>query len=47
MTWLSIVFAGGIEAVKAVNPWAGIPIEMVRKLYEVYEKNRQKLPEGR
>jgi HEAT repeat protein/Cdc6-like AAA superfamily ATPase len=44
MTWLSIVFAGGIEAVKAVNPWAGIPIEMVRKLYEVYEKNRQKLP---
>jgi HEAT repeat protein len=47
MQWLSVVFAGGTEAVKVIYPWAGIPIEAVRKLCEIYEKNRQMLPEGK
>ncbi|TRU84128.1 MAG: hypothetical protein EWV76_16855 [Microcystis novacekii Mn_MB_F_20050700_S1] len=45
MTWLEVAFAGGVEAAKAFNPWVGIPIESVKKLYEVYTENQKKLPE--
>jgi hypothetical protein len=39
--WLSIIFAGGVEAVKIVFPPAGIPIEVAKRLYEIY--NRENL----
>ncbi|MDY6781757.1 MAG: hypothetical protein SW833_04240 [Cyanobacteriota bacterium] len=43
---LSVVFAGGVEAVKIVAPALGIPIEIGRRLYEIWERNRQQLPEA-
>ncbi len=39
---LSIVFAGSSEAVKILVPVAGIPIEVGKRLYEIYQKNRAK-----
>jgi HEAT repeat protein len=39
---LSIVFAGSSEAVKILVPVAGIPIEVGKRLYEIYKKNRAK-----
>lgn len=42
MACLSVAFAGGIETAKALNPWAGIPIEVLKKLYEVYQGNRKR-----
>ena len=44
MEGLSVVFEGGVEAAKAFNPWAGIPIEMLRKIYEIYTGNCKNLP---
>ncbi|MEW6492063.1 MAG: hypothetical protein AB1589_05880 [Cyanobacteriota bacterium] len=41
---LSVVFAGGIEAVKVLLPAAGIPIEVGKRLYEIYDRNRKQLP---
>ncbi|HAJ60020.1 MAG TPA: hypothetical protein DCP31_12795 [Cyanobacteria bacterium UBA8543] len=41
---LSVVFAGGIEAVKVFFPAAGIPIEVGKRLYEIYDRNRKQLP---
>jgi len=41
---LSIVFAGGVEAIKIAAPALGIPIEMARRLYEIYDRNRNQLP---
>jgi hypothetical protein len=41
---LSLVFAGGVEAIKIVAPALGIPIEMARRLYEIYDRNRNQLP---
>lgn len=41
---LSVVFAGGIEAIKIVAPALGIPIAMAQRLYEIYDRNRQQLP---
>jgi len=41
---LSLVFAGGVEAIKIVAPALGIPIEMARRLYEIYDRNRKQLP---
>lgn len=41
---LSIVFAGGIEAVKVFFPPAGIPLEVGKRLYEICDRNRKQLP---
>jgi hypothetical protein len=41
---LSVVFAGGVEAVKIVAPALGIPIEIGKRLYEIYDRNRQQFP---
>ncbi|WP_172188672.1 HEAT repeat domain-containing protein [Microcoleus asticus] len=41
---LSIVFAGGVEAIKIVAPALGIPIEIAKQLYEIYDRNRKQLP---
>jgi hypothetical protein len=41
---LSLVFAGGVEGIKIVAPALGIPIEMARRLYEIYDRNRNQLP---
>jgi hypothetical protein len=40
----SIVFAGGVEAVKVVAPLLGIPSEVGKRLYEIYDRNRKQLP---
>jgi hypothetical protein len=41
MNCLKILFQGGVETAKAINPWVGIPIEMLRKAYEIHlEKKR-------
>nr|WP_277881516.1 HEAT repeat domain-containing protein [Leptolyngbya sp. FACHB-17] len=40
----SVIFAGGIEATKILVPVAGIPIEVLKRLYEVYDRNRTQLP---
>lgn len=36
---LSVVFAGGVEAIKIVAPALGIPIEVAKRLYEIYDRN--------
>ncbi|PSB20503.1 hypothetical protein C7B61_01940 [filamentous cyanobacterium CCP1] len=41
----SVMFAGGIEAVKIVAPVLGIPIEVCKRLYEIYDRNRKQLPD--
>ncbi len=41
---LSLVFAGGVEAIKIVAPALGIPIAMAQRLYEIYDRNRNQLP---
>jgi HEAT repeat protein len=41
---LSLVFVGGVEGIKIVCPPAGIPIEVGRKLYDIYDRNRKQLP---
>jgi hypothetical protein len=41
---LSVVFAGGVEAVKIIAPMLGIPIEICRRLYEIWDRNRRQLP---
>ncbi|HBE16396.1 MAG TPA: hypothetical protein DEG17_17810 [Cyanobacteria bacterium UBA11149] len=38
---LSILYAGGMEAVKMFLPAAGIPIEVGRRLYEIHKHNQQ------
>ena len=40
----SVVFAGGLEAVKVVAPGLGIPIEVGKRLYEISDRNRKQLP---
>jgi hypothetical protein len=40
----SIIFAGGVEATKILVPVAGIPIEVLKRLYEIYDRNRKQLP---
>ena len=40
----SVVFAGGLEAVKVVAPPLGIPIEVGKRLYEIGDRNRKQLP---
>ena len=41
---LSVVFAGGVEAIKIVAPALGIPIAITQRLYEIYNRNRNELP---
>ena len=41
---LSVIFAGITEAAKICNPISGIPIEVCKRLYEIYAQNRKKLP---
>lgn len=40
----SILFAGGVEATKILVPVAGIPIEVLKRLYEIYQRNPKQLP---
>jgi hypothetical protein len=40
----NLLFAGGVEGIKIVCPPAGIPIEVGRKLYDIYDRNRKQLP---
>lgn len=40
----SILFAGGVEAAKILIPVAGIPIEVIKRLYEIYNRNQNQLP---
>jgi HEAT repeats len=40
MDIFSVAFAGGIESIKILAPAIGIPIEVVRRLYEIYQRNR-------
>lgn len=40
----SIIFAGGVEATKFLVPVAGIPIEVLKRLYEIYDRNCKQLP---
>lgn len=41
----SVVFAGGVEAIKIVAPVLGIPIEVCKRLFEIYDCNRKQLPD--
>jgi hypothetical protein len=41
---LGLIFVGGIEGIKILEPLAGIPIEVGRKLYDIYDRNRKQLP---
>lgn len=41
---LSLLFAGGFEAAKLAKPELGIPIEIFKRLYEIYDRNRKQLP---
>ncbi len=40
----SVIFAGGVEATKVLVPMAGIPIEVLKRLYELYDRNKKQLP---
>jgi hypothetical protein len=40
----SVIFAGGVEAAKVLVPMAGIPIEVLKQLYEIYDRNKKRLP---
>jgi hypothetical protein len=42
---LSVLFAGGLETVKAVEPFTAIPIVVLTQLYEIYNRNRKQLPD--
>ncbi len=42
MTCLRVAFAGGIETAKVLNPWVGVPIEVLKGLYEAYQKSRKR-----
>jgi HEAT repeats len=41
---LSLVFVGGVEAIKMVAPALGIPIAITQRLYEIYDRNRNQPP---
>jgi energy-coupling factor transporter ATP-binding protein EcfA2 len=42
--FFSVLFAGGVEGIKIWQPFAGIPIEVGKRLYDIYQKNQQQLP---
>lgn len=41
---LSVFFSGVIETTKVFVPIAGIPIEVLKRLHEIYERNRKQFP---
>ena len=41
---LSLLFAGGTEGMKIWQPLAGIPIEIAKRLYEIYQHHQKQLP---
>jgi DNA-binding PucR family transcriptional regulator len=41
---LSVFFSSSIEATKVFVPVAGIPIEILKRLYEIYDRNRKQNP---
>jgi len=41
---LNVVFAGGVEGIKIWVPPSAILIEVAKKMYEIYDCNRKKLP---
>jgi predicted NACHT family NTPase len=46
-TWkdlLSLLFAGGFEAAKLAKPEIGIPIEILKHFYKIWDRNRKQLP---
>jgi hypothetical protein len=40
MDIFSVAFAGGTESVKILAPAVGIPIEVMKRLYKIYQRNR-------
>lgn len=40
----SVIFVGGVEATKILVPVAGIPIEVLKRLYEIYQRHPKQLP---
>jgi hypothetical protein len=40
----SVIFAGGVEATKILVPVSGIPIEVLKRLYEIYKRHPKQLP---
>jgi HEAT repeats len=40
MDIFSVAFAGGTESVKILAPAIGIPIEVMKRIYEIYKRNR-------
>lgn len=41
---ISVIFADGVEATKILVSVAGISIEVLKCLYEIYDRNRKQLP---
>jgi hypothetical protein len=41
---LSIVFIGGAETIAVLEPFVGIPIAVLMRLYEIYDRNQKQLP---
>jgi tetrahydromethanopterin S-methyltransferase subunit A len=41
MDGMSVIFAGGVEATKILSPIAGIPIEVLKRLYEIWSRNKK------
>ena len=41
---LSVLFAGGVEAAKILVPVSGIPVEVLKHLYEIYQRHPKQLP---
>ena len=39
-----VIFAGAVEGTKIVAPVAGIPIELLKQLYGIYDRHRRQLP---
>jgi uncharacterized protein YjbI with pentapeptide repeats len=45
MGYFKVLFAGGVEVAKIVNPWVGVPIEVLKKAYEIQKEKHRNLPE--
>lgn len=41
-TYLDLAFVGGVETAKILTPWVGVPIEVLKKVYEVRSKSRKR-----
>lgn len=42
---LSIIFVGGTETIAVFEPFIGIPIAVLMRIYEIYDRNRKQLPD--